>query len=356
MRKCVGILMVFTLLLSIGPTAQATRTWVSGNTGSWNTAVNWSGGSLPSTGETAQVNNGTCNVDATPTSVPGIVLMGNGGATDVGVMNISADMQIYKSGSSELLCLLKTNGGASSTVNQNSGTLRVGAAGTANGGTFEARLVTGSAVTTGTAAYYLKGGTMDVDVLSKGNKVVTGATFNATGGTLVVRNMIYKFGKISEGAGGGGFSQGTSTLEMGYIDTVAAMGVGNLTNATDYTVGTGGTMNWDIASISSFDKITQFGDIANTAGATLNIGLLPGYTPTPGSFFDVWTFSAYTGQTATSTGSGAFASVTPGWSAAWIDNVGGDGITDTLRLTYIPEPATIALLGLGLLAIRRNKK
>ena len=37
----------------------------------------------------------------------------------------------------------------------------------------------------------------------------------------------------------------------------------------------------------------------------------------------------------------------------WIDT--GNG-TDTLQLEYIPEPATIALFGLGLLAIRRNKK
>ena len=347
MRRCVGVLMVCVLLLSIGSTAQATRTWVSVNNGNWSTTSNWSGGTLPGTTETAQVSNGTVALDASQTV--GQLLMGYA-STDVTVLNITNGSNLTATkGSSELFTLVKagTSNGASTTVNQSAGTVSVYYTG--YNGTGELRLVT-SSTTTGTATYNLSGGILDTEVLSKGNSANASATFNATGGTLVIRNMIYRFGLNSAGAG---FNQGLAKLEIGAIDTVKAITFGNSTNAMDYTVGTGGTIDFDIASASSFDSILQYGNYANTAGATLQVDLLNGYTPTVGSTFDVWKFN--TMSSTYNNGSGAFGVLPAGWTASWVDT-NADTFADTLRLTYIPEPATMALFGLGLLAIRRNKK
>jgi hypothetical protein len=336
--------MVFTLLLSFGNTAQATKTWVSGNVGNWSNTANWSGATLPSSAETAQIDAGNATLDTS--QVIGQLLMGvTGGGTGVLNINTGQNLTISKA-SAELFGVVKTSNAATlNTVNHSAGTVSVFQPGYTGLG--ETRLVSAS-TTLGAAIYNLSGtAVLDTEILSKGNKTNANAQFNATGGTLVLRNMIYRFGLISEGAG---FNQGACKLEIGAIDTVKAVTFGNSTNAIDYTVAAGGTMNFDIASVSSFDTIVQYGSLANTAGSTLSIDLLSGFTPTAGSTFDVWTFSDKT-----KAGSGAFGVLPAGWAAAWVDT-SGDGSTDTLQLKYIPEPATIGLLGLGLLAIRRNKK
>jgi hypothetical protein len=327
--KLLGVLMLCTVLLTFGTTVRATTTWVSGNIGDWSDPANWVGCVLPITTDTTNINNGVATLDAS--QQVGVLFMGNNLATDVGTLNINSDVNLTISKASNELLGLSRVAGATGTINHSAGTVKVYRPDSTLG---EVRLAN---VTGAIANYNLSGtGILDVQVLSRGDKARTTANFNATGGTLVVRTKINKFGRIAEGAGYG-FNQGLCRLEVGGISTVGAITVGDGSNSMDYAVGAGGTLAIDIASAVSYDTVTQHGDLCNTAGATLSVNLLGGYVPTVDGFFNVWTFSDKT-----KAGSGAFASLPSGWTAAWVDT-NADLSTDTLRLTYIPEPATIAL-------------
>ncbi|MGC4031939.1 MAG: PEP-CTERM sorting domain-containing protein [Tepidisphaeraceae bacterium] len=178
----------------------------------------------------------------------------------------------------------------------------------------------------------MSGGTIDLGGTSNFTRGTgTGsATFNFTGGTL--KNVASFAIPVTQQ--GGTFTAGSSTSAIGTTALTAG-----------YTLGSAGTLQVDLAGSGGVAG-TDFDYYNVTGTASINgyVALLTasGFTPTIGQTFNILTASTIdiTGATA------------GGWGLSVIS--GGNG--QILQATYVPEPASLAIVGLGAVAALARRR
>jgi hypothetical protein len=339
MKKC--LLFVMVCLMATG--AYASQSWV-GPTGSWGTASLWQNSVLPSDatsgGEIKIIKTSatSCNLDvaAGSFSTTKVTVSGNGGLT----LNILSGGSILIGKEMAVGNGTAGSGVPTGIVKQTGGTVTLNDTGAVNAGKLEIGYKTGTAGV-GNGTYTISGGTIN----GTGGIYVGAFAGTGTGGTS---SAIGKM--VVQGTGG--------TISVGSL----AVGVGDVTG---FYTGTGTLeyqLNNGVSAITSagaviIDPVNQAAAIANllvsaTNGPIANVVLL--INNNSGTAV-TGVFDAVNGVTGGNEGTkidfgGMEYLLTYVYNAA-----GGDGIANDVALVLVPEPVTIALLGLGFLAMRRRK-